>query len=82
MRRRGTACFAPSPRTRSRPDSSPMMKSMNSGTPASVALPERSSFGITRSTSIRTVAYSWAVKNFGLNAAFVACAVAVAAAAC
>ena len=35
-----------------------MMKSMNSGTPASVALPERSSFGMTMSTSMRTVAYS------------------------
>jgi hypothetical protein len=44
------------------------MKSMNSGTPASVALPERSSFGMIRSTRTRTVAYSCAVKNFGLNA--------------
>src|SRR6266542_4104323 len=41
------------------------MKSMNSGTPASVALPERSSRGITRSTSIRTVSHSWGVKNVG-----------------
>ena len=47
------------------------MKSMNCGTPASVALPERSSFGMMRSTSSLTVAYSWAVKNFGLNGAAV-----------
>ena len=46
---------------------STIMKSMNCGTPASVALPERSSFGMMRSTSTLTVAYSWAVKNFGLN---------------
>ena len=51
------------------PASSTIMKSMNSGTPASVALPDRSSFGMIRSTSTRTVAYSCAVKNFGLNAA-------------
>ena len=44
-----------------------MMKSMNSGTPASVALPDRSSFGMMMSTSMRTVAYSCGVKNFGLN---------------
>ena len=55
---------------------------MNSGTPASVALPERSSFGMMRSTSTRTVAYSCAVKNFGLNATRVLCAVARAACAC
>jgi hypothetical protein len=42
------------------------MKSMNSGTPASVALPERSSLGMTMSTSMLTVAHSCAVKNFGL----------------
>src|SRR5947208_606914 len=41
------------------------MKSMNSGTPASVAPPERSSFGMIRSTSRRTVSHSWAVKCFG-----------------
>ena len=43
---------------------------MNSGTPASVALPDRSSFGMMMSTSTRTVAHSCAVKNFGLNGAF------------
>ena len=43
-------------------------KSMNSGTCASVALPERSSRGITMSTSTRTVAHSWGVKNFGAKA--------------
>src|SRR5260221_406023 len=43
------------------------MKSMNCGTPASVALPLRSSRGMIRSTRIVTVAYSCAVKNFGLN---------------
>ena len=43
---------------------------MNSGTAASVALPERSSFGMMRSTSTRTVAHSCGVKNFGLNARF------------
>src|SRR5256885_2845279 len=41
------------------------MKSMNSGTPASVALPERSSLGMIRSTSTRTVSHSWAVNCFG-----------------
>ena len=51
------------------PGWSTIMKSMNSGTPASVALPDRSSFGMMRSTSTRTVAYSCAVKNFGLKAA-------------
>ena len=77
--RRGTACrSAAGTRGRSRPGRrasrsaasgwSTIMKSMNSGTPASVALPERSSFGMMRSTSTRTVAYSCAVKNFGLNA--------------
>ncbi len=45
-----------------------MAKSMNSGTSASVALPERSSFGITRSARRRTVDHSWAVKNFGAKA--------------
>ena len=45
-----------------------IMKSMNSGTPASVALPDRSSFGMMRSTSTRTVCYWCAVKNFGVNA--------------
>ena len=44
---------------------SSMTKSMNSGTWASVALPERSSRGITMSTSTRTVAHSCGVKNFG-----------------
>jgi hypothetical protein len=39
---------------------------MNSGTPASVALPDRSSFGMMRSTSMRTVSHSWGLKNFGL----------------
>src|SRR3990170_6116894 len=58
------------------------MKSMNSGTPASVALPDRSSFGMIKSTSSRTVAYSWAVKNFGLKAARLPCAVVRAARAC
>ena len=38
---------------------------MNSGTSASVALPDRSSAGITWSDSTRTVAHSCAVKNFG-----------------
>jgi hypothetical protein len=42
-----------------------MVKSMNSGTPASVALPERSSRGMTMSARTRTVRYSAAVKNFG-----------------
>src|SRR3982751_1019694 len=41
---------------------------MNSGTPASVAAPDRSSLGMMMSTSTRTVAYSCAVKNFGLKA--------------
>src|SRR2546426_2722796 len=41
------------------------MKSMNSGTAASVALPERSSLGMIRSTSTRTVSHSWAVNCFG-----------------
>ena len=49
--------------------SSVIMKSMNAGTPASVALPDRSSLGMMRSTSTLTVAYSCAVKNFGLNGA-------------
>src|SRR5450759_2851148 len=40
---------------------------MNSGTPTSVALPDRSSFGMTMSTRTRTVAYSCAVKNVGLK---------------
>src|SRR6266480_6735544 len=48
-----------------RSGSSPSMKSMNSGTPASVALPERSSFGMIRSTSTRTVSHSWGVNCFG-----------------
>src|SRR5258708_27855586 len=48
---------------------SAIMKSMNSGTPASVALPDRASFGMMMSTSTRTVAYSCAVKNFGLKSA-------------
>ena len=38
--------------------SSIMMKSMNSGTPASVALPERSSRGMMMSASMRTVSHS------------------------
>ena len=37
---------------------STIMKSMNSGTPASVALPDFSSFGMIRSTSRLTVAHS------------------------
>ena len=41
-----------------------IMKSMNSGTPASVALPERSSFGMMKSASTRTVSISCAVKNW------------------
>jgi hypothetical protein len=41
------------------------MKSTNSGTRASVALPERSSAGITTSARTRTVAHSWGVKNLG-----------------
>src|SRR2546422_591419 len=48
-----------------RSGSSPSMKSMNSGTAASVALPERSSLGMIRSTSTRTVSHSWAVNCFG-----------------
>ena len=44
---------------------SSITKSMNSGTRASVALPERASRGITMSASSRTVAHSWAEKNFG-----------------
>ncbi len=44
-----------------------MMKSMNSGTPASVALPDRSSAGMRMSTSMRTVSYSRGVKNCGVN---------------
>src|SRR5262245_9740385 len=43
---------------------------MNSGTCASVALPERSSRGITRSASTRTRAHSRAVKNFGVYGPF------------
>jgi len=42
-----------------------IMKSMNSGTPASVALPDFSSLGMTRSTSTASVAHSCALKNFG-----------------
>jgi hypothetical protein len=42
------------------------MKSTNSGALASVALPERSSFGMIMSASRRTVRHSCAVKNFGL----------------
>src|SRR3989454_1056705 len=41
------------------------MKSMNSGTPASVALPDRSSLGMIKSTRTRTVSHSWAVNCFG-----------------
>src|SRR3989441_734181 len=44
------------------------MKSMNSGTPASVAPPERSSFGMIRSTSTRTGSHSGGVKTFGSHA--------------
>src|SRR5258706_4198306 len=62
-----------------------MMKSMNSGTRASVALPDRASRGSTMSASSRTVAHSWALKNFGvkgpalaaLPASFRACSCAV-----
>jgi hypothetical protein len=39
---------------------------MNSGTRASVALPDRSSFGMMMSTSRLIVAHSCGVKNFGL----------------
>ena len=39
---------------------------MNAGTPASVALPDRSSRGMIRSTSTRTVAYSCGVKKLRL----------------
>jgi hypothetical protein len=45
-----------------------IMKSMNSGTPASVALPDRSSFGMMMLASTATVAHSCALKNFGLYA--------------
>ena len=41
---------------------------MNSGAPASDALPDRASFGMIRSTSATTVAYSRAVKNCGVYA--------------
>ena len=41
------------------------MKSMNSGAFASVALPERSSLGMTMSASTRTVRHSCDEKNFG-----------------
>ena len=58
------------------------MKSMNAGTPASVALPDRSSRGMIRSTRTATVAYSCAVKNFGLKALAFAAASACAAVAC
>src|SRR2546427_9341566 len=50
------------------------MKSMYSGTPASVALPERSSRGITRSTRTRTVSHSCGVKKAGANGVFAASA--------
>src|SRR2546422_13117 len=49
-----------------------IMKSMYSGTPASVALPERSSFGMTRSARTRTVSHSCGVKNAGANGPFIA----------
>src|SRR2546423_5620333 len=42
-----------------------MVKSMNSGTPASDALPDLSSFGMIMSARTRTVRYSAAVKNLG-----------------
>ena len=58
------------------------MKSMKAGTPASVALPDFSSFGMMMSTSTLTVAYSCAVKNFGLNAVVVFLATACASCAC
>src|SRR5256886_12467999 len=48
-----------------RSGSSPSMKSMNSGTPASVALPERSSLGRIRPPSTRTVPHSCGVNCFG-----------------
>ena len=51
-----------------------IMKSMNSGTPASVALPDRSSFGMMMSASTRTSLNSVAVKNFGTNGFAVAAA--------
>ena len=57
------------------------MKSMNSGTPASVALPDRSSFGMTMSASTLTSLNSVAVKNFGTNGFAVAARAAWAAAA-
>jgi hypothetical protein len=53
---------------------------MYSGTPASLALPERSSFGMTMSASSVIVAYSCAVKNFGLCGPFAAAAAGFAAA--
>ena len=48
-----------------RPGSSIRMKSMNSGTPASVALPERSSLGNDEVHEHPDRRHSWAVKNFG-----------------
>src|SRR5258706_5586788 len=52
-------------RWRSVARASTIQLSMNSGTSASVALPECSSFGTTMSARMRTVVHSWAVKNLG-----------------
>src|SRR5690606_13061418 len=43
------------------------INSINSGTPASEALPEMSSFGIIISDNTVMVAISWSVKNFSSN---------------
>src|SRR6516162_1826384 len=58
------------------------MKSMNSGTPASLALPECSSLGMIKSASRVTVAYSCLVKNLGWNAVPCSAACCLAACAC
>src|SRR6476661_7715547 len=58
------------------------MKSMNSGTPASVALPDRSSLGMIMLASMAMVAHSWGVKNFGLYGVPVFSAVVCAVCAC
>ena len=47
---------------------------MNSGTPASLAFPDRSSFGMIRLASAVTVAISCGVKYFGLYGALAAAA--------
>ena len=58
------------------------MKSMNSGTAASVALPDRSSRGMMMSTSTPMVAHSCALKNLGLYGVAVFRAAVCAACAC